>query len=108
MNCESCGGDTLSLTIFKVEGTPKLICKPCLAQEKGATVQAHFVIGDDIPGGVDIKHGVCHEDGTPRKYYSKSSIREAAYNAGYFQGDDTPKVHPKIAEQRAANRERSR
>lgn len=37
------------------------------------------VIGDDIPGGIEIRHGLCNEDGTPRKYYSKSEIaREAA------------------------------
>jgi hypothetical protein len=37
------------------------------------------VHGDDIPGGVLIKNGLCHPDGSPRKYYSKSEMaREAA------------------------------
>lgn len=40
------------------------------------------VITDDIPGGIEIKHGICHEDGTPRKFYSKSDIAKAAKAAG--------------------------
>lgn len=66
------------------------------------------VIADDIPGGLEIKHGICNSDGTPKKYYSKSEIKRAAYLAGYFQGEDTPKVHPKIAEQRAREKEERR
>lgn len=41
------------------------------------------VIGDDIPGGVDIKNGICHPDGSPRKFYSRSAIQRAAREAGY-------------------------
>lgn len=36
------------------------------------------VIGDDIPGGIWIRHGLCNEDGSPRKYYSKSEIATEA------------------------------
>lgn len=43
------------------------------------------VIGDDIPGGVWIKHGVCNEDGSPRKYYSKSEIAKEAKRRGLTQ-----------------------
>lgn len=32
---------------------------------------------DEIVGGVEIHHGICNEDGTPKRYYSKSEIREA-------------------------------
>ena len=41
------------------------------------------VIGDDIPGGLEIKHGLCNADGTPRKYYTKSAIRQEAEKRGY-------------------------
>jgi hypothetical protein len=35
--------------------------------------------GDDIPGGIEIRHGLCNPDGSPRRYYSKSEMaREAA------------------------------
>jgi hypothetical protein len=41
------------------------------------------VIGDDIPGGIDIRHGLCHEDGTPKRYYAKSEIARAAKAKGF-------------------------
>lgn len=40
------------------------------------------VIGDDIPGGVVMEHGVCHADGSPRRYYSKSEIAREAKRLG--------------------------
>ena len=43
---------------------------------------ANGAVGDDIPGGVWIKHGICNEDGSPRKYYSYSSMREEAKRRG--------------------------
>lgn len=59
------------------------------------------VIGDDIPGGVLIHHGVCNEDGTPKRYYTRSSIVQAATDKGLFQGYDTPKVANRLSDQRA-------
>lgn len=40
------------------------------------------VIGDDIPGGIEIRHGLCWPDGSPRKFYSHSEMRRAAKEAG--------------------------
>lgn len=40
------------------------------------------VITDDIAGGVEIRHGLCNEDGTPRRYYSKSEIAKEAKRRG--------------------------
>lgn len=40
------------------------------------------VITDDIPGGMEVKHGICNEDGTPRKYYSKSEMAKEAKRRG--------------------------
>lgn len=39
-------------------------------------------IPDEIPGGVDIKHGLCNEDGTPRRYFSRSEIAAEAKRRG--------------------------
>lgn len=33
---------------------------------------------DSIPGGLEIAHGLCNEDGTPRRYDSWTEIRDAA------------------------------
>jgi hypothetical protein len=53
--------------------------------------QAPAVIGDDIPGGIEIRHGICHPDGSPRRFYSKSEIRETARKAGWTIDGETPK-----------------
>lgn len=44
---------------------------------------ASAVHGDDIPGGLEITNALCHADGTPRKFYSKSEIARAAKEAGW-------------------------
>lgn len=43
---------------------------------------ANSVIGDDIPGGVEIRHGICNPDGTPKRYYTKSSMEAEAKRRG--------------------------
>jgi hypothetical protein len=44
------------------------------------------VIGDDIPGGIEIRHGLCDEvTGEPRRYYSKSEIAREAARRGLVQ-----------------------
>lgn len=40
------------------------------------------VIQDSIEGGVLIYNGICHEDGSPKRYYSHSEIRSAAEAKG--------------------------
>jgi len=53
--------------------------------------------GDDIPGGIEIRHGICNPDGSPRRFYSKTEIRRAANEKGLVLSGDTPgkpyKVH---------------
>lgn len=40
------------------------------------------VIPDGIPGGVEIRHGLCNDDGSPRRYYSKSEMARVAKARG--------------------------
>jgi hypothetical protein len=40
------------------------------------------VVGDDIPGGYEVRHGLCNEDGSPRVYYSKSEMAKEAKRRG--------------------------
>lgn len=49
---------------------------------RGFTQRANAVIGDDIPGGVLIAHGLCHEDGSPQRFYTKSAMRQEAARRG--------------------------
>lgn len=65
--------------------------EPVLCQECGQPTERTWfqhpaaVIADDIVGGVWIRHGICNPDGTPKKYWTKSDIREAAKKKGMIQ-----------------------
>jgi len=45
--------------------------------------RAAAVRPDNIPGGVLIEHGICNDDGTPRRYDSYSAIDRACAEKGY-------------------------
>lgn len=59
-------------------------CQKCGTATRRAILsgRTHNVIGDDIPGGIEIRHGLCNEDGTPRRYYSKSEMAKEAARRG--------------------------
>jgi hypothetical protein len=44
--------------------------------------------GDEIPGGLEIANGICNEDGTPKRYYSKTEIRQACAVKGVIPYHD--------------------
>lgn len=94
MTCDKCGHD------IQIGDYP--FCKGSVIDHQNARFG---VIGDDIPGGLDVKHGICWPDGTPRRFYSKSEIRKAADAAGYTIGGETPKPNQRIVEQRHRDRE---
>ena len=63
--------------------SPEVLCKACQAPtERVWLTKPAAVIGDDIPGGIWIRHGLCNTDGTPRKYYSKTEINAEAKRRG--------------------------
>lgn len=49
-------------------------------------VGSNVAIGDDIPGGIMIEHGLCHPDGTPKRYDTKSAIARDAKKADLHWG----------------------
>lgn len=57
-------------------------CPTCGEATETLWESSSKVTGDDIPGGVWIRHGICNEDGSPRKYYSKSEMRAEAQRRG--------------------------
>lgn len=62
---------------------PIVLCPNCQTEtERIFSARAPNIIPDDIPGGVLIRHGICNDDGTPRKYYSKSEMTRAAKEKG--------------------------
>lgn len=57
-------------------------CPECGASTSTLWEQSTNIIPDDIPGGMLIEHGICNEDGTPRRYYSKSEMAAEAARRG--------------------------
>lgn len=47
---------------------------------------SNTVVGDEIPGGLMIEHGICNTDGSPKRYDTKSSIYKAAKAKGLHVG----------------------
>lgn len=68
--------------------TGEVPCKECgKPTERVWLTSGASVISDGIPGGVLISHGICHADGSPKRYYSKSDINKAAKAAGLTRID---------------------
>jgi hypothetical protein len=63
--------------------------RPAVIDTPGGRAAA--VIPDEIPGGVLVPHAICHPDGTPKRYYSRSEIDRAARAAGWVRDGETPK-----------------
>lgn len=105
----TCGADLVDYrwTSDPLPTCPKEGCNLEMHEDFGQFGLAPFVVGDDIPGGLEVKHGICNPDGSPRKYYSKSEIRRAASEAGYTIFGETPKPNSRVTEQRWAEAERT-
>jgi hypothetical protein len=65
---------------------PDVKCPKCGRNTERAWIgKTATVVADEIPGGIWIRHGLCNEDGSPRKYYSKSEIAREAEKRGLVQ-----------------------
>ena len=78
--CQSCG-------ILRVDVLEPIVTRDPLCECGGTlirvfTQRAPATIADSIPGGINIKHGLCNPDGTPRRFDSKSDIRREAKARG--------------------------
>lgn len=91
--CQTCDLESKSVWI---EGRP-LVCLNC--QNPAQPVEHHkfgeapSLMTDDIPGGIEIKHGLVDVNGNPRKFYSKTDIKRAANEMGLTIGGDTPRPY---------------
>lgn len=78
--------------------TDRLPCPSCelplLPLEARASVSA-AIVTDDIPGGLEIRHGkgMINEDGSPKRYYSRTELRRACNENGWTVAGDTPKPY---------------
>lgn len=80
---------------------PLPLCHTCETEMEETYADGNlsaYVIGDDIPGGLEVKNGICNLDGSPRKVYSKTELKHLAYEGGWTVYGDTPKPNPRIVE----------
>ncbi len=64
--------------------SPQVSCKECGASTERAWVtKASGVIADDVPGGIHVGNGLCHEDGSPRRFDCKSEMHRFAKQQGW-------------------------
>lgn len=81
--CPSCGAVRLDIYLPRAsEPNPVCACHAEMQRTHIAGQKAHAVVADSIPGGIYIKHGLCHDDGTPRRFDSHTDINKAAKEKG--------------------------
>lgn len=61
-------------------------CPNCHTTMNRLWTSTASAIGDDIPGGIMIEHGLCYPDGSPRRYDSKKQIYKDAKAKGLHVG----------------------
>ena len=82
--CSCCGYEQIDVwePIYVPKRHHDSFCNGLMERSWLQTHKAPGVISDDIPGGVEITHGLCNSDGTPHRYYSKTEMRREATKRG--------------------------
>ena len=98
MGCEKCHETPKPYRLIAYtdpDNTVFLVCQPChsILVDRSSMGVSAGIATDAIPGGLEIKHGLCNPDGSPKRYYSKTEIKRAANERGYTIGGDTPKPY---------------
>jgi len=91
-----CPGCSQKGTVFGWTYDMPFYCKFCgtaLSIDDGRASQTVMISTDDIPGGLEVRHGICNPDGSPKRYYSKTEIKRAANEKGVTILGDTPKPY---------------
>ena len=87
--CPSCG-DKIRLLRWDYDPVPQCpSCSSPMTSETFSAGQAPAVHGDEMDEV--IEHGVCHDDGTPRRFTSKAELRRVEVAKGwrrYEPGDE--------------------
>lgn len=86
MICEHCGEDATKLGLV-IHGS-ELWCRPCHDLTKLGINTAHGVVGDEID--IWVKHGLCHDDGSPRHFRSRKDMNAVAKSKNMVNMVRTP------------------
>lgn len=92
MKCPDCGA---TFDMFVRIGEEKSCTCGGLLEKVWLPGNANSVIGDECD--IYVKHGLCHADGTPKRFTSKSEMNKEAEKRGFtnvvehkgFKGRDT-------------------
>lgn len=80
LECPKCG-ERAERLMWNTDPVP--VCPVCLVpyvQDSPVIGKSAAVIGDECD--VTVPHGICNPDGTPKRYTSKSDMRQAARALG--------------------------
>lgn len=78
--CQACGHVTYDR--YELINTDAPVCDCGGLTERVWLGKSNSIIADEIPGGVLIQHGICWDDGSPRRYTSKSEMARVAKEKG--------------------------
>src|SRR5258708_7928516 len=98
----SAGHELIDITHSVSEAHPS--CPICGAATATLWRSSPAVAGDEID--IQVRHGLCHEDGSPRRFRSKTELREAASQAGLSILGETPKPNAERSDREARQREK--
>lgn len=89
--CPECGDIYVDVLLRAKDDKGEYIYPSCRC---GATVErvhlqgaeggTHGIVTDQVPGGIYVKNALCHSDGTPRRFDSKSEMHKFAKKKGYM------------------------
>ena len=85
--CPACGS---TIRVLGWDYDPPPTCCNTPMHIEGSRHAAPAVIGDEIDW--TIRHGVCNEDGTPRRFRSRAEWKQACVESGWTPMGDTPKT----------------
>lgn len=86
--CPECRATTRKLA-WDYDAPPICQCQTEMVEGESRFGRAPSVIGDEID--IEVRHGICHDDGTPRRFTSKSEMRRVAQQKGLVLYGETPK-----------------
>jgi hypothetical protein len=81
LQCPECGHERPDTFIKLVAHRNEFICKCGHRMQPVWRGHANSVIGDECD--VTVKHAICNEDGTPRRYTSKEEMKREAEKRGW-------------------------
>lgn len=79
--CDGC--ERVVIDVLEPVSAPRETCECGGTLWRAWVGKAPGAIPDDVPGGIWVRNTLCHEDGSPRRFDSKSEMHRFAKERGY-------------------------